>query len=185
MITQPMTFTLRDGRGARLRAPEPSDAAALLDHLRITAGETDFLSRTPDECSLTLEDEVRYIHALRESTSGYDILCEVDGHVAGTCRISFLGGFRRGHRANVGIALQQAYWGLGIGTAMFTELIALARRHGAEQVELSFTEGNHRARALYEKFGFRITGMTPRAIRLSDGSLVSEYHMMLLLEEDD
>jgi len=183
MRFDPIEFTLRDGRRAILRTPEESDAAALLDHLLITAGETEFLSRTPDECTLTLEAEQRYIRALQQSPSGYDILCEVDGHVAGTCRINFSGGFRRGHRANVGVALQKAYWGLGIGTAMFTELIGLARRHGAMQIELSFTEGNDRGRALYEKFGFRITGMTPRAIRRNDGRLVNEYHMMLVLED--
>lgn len=183
MRFDPMEITLKDGRRALLRSPEESDAAALLDHLRITAAETEFLSRTPAECTLTLEEEQRYIRSLRDSASGYDILCEVDGHVAGTCRINFPGGYRRGHRANVGIALQRAYWGLGIGTAMFTELIGLARRHGAAQVELSFTEGNSRGRALYEKFGFRITGVSPRAIRMYDGSLVSEYHMMLVLEE--
>ena len=88
-----------------------------------------------------------------------------------------------GHRANVGLALQKAYWDLGIGTAMFTELILLARQRGMEQIELDFTEGNDRGRALYEKFGFRITGMTPRAIRLNNGQLVNEYHMMLVLEE--
>jgi len=176
-------ITLKDGRCAILRAPEESDAAALLDHLRLTAGETEFLSRVPAECTLTLEAEQRYIRALLDSPSGYDILCEVEGHVAGTCRISFSQGFRRGHRANVGLALQEAYWGLGIGTAMFTELILLARQRGMEQIELDFTEGNDRGRALYEKFGFRITGVTPRALRLNDGRLVNEYHMMLVLED--
>ena len=183
MRFDPKEITLRDGRRAILRTPEESDAAALLDHLRITAAETAFLSRTPDECTMTLEAEQRYIRALQDSASGYDILCEVDGHVAGTCRINFFGGYRRGHRANVGVALQKAYWGLGIGTAMFTELIALARQHGAAQVELAFIQGNSRGRALYEKFGFRITGVSPRAIRMNDGRLVNEYHMMLILEE--
>lgn len=176
-------ITLKDGRRAILRSPEESDAAALLENLRRTAEETEFLSRVPAECKMTLEEERRYIRALQDSASGYDILCEVDGHVAGTCRISFSSGLRRGHRANVGLALQKAYWDLGIGTAMFTELILLARQRGMEQIELDFTEGNNRGRALYEKFGFRITGMTPRAIRLNNGQLVNEYHMMLVLEE--
>ena len=52
---------------------------------------------------------------------------------------------------------------------------------GIEIVELDFIEGNSRARALYEKFGFRITGMIPNAIKLRDGSYKSEYQMQLIL----
>ncbi len=46
------------------------------------------------------------------------------------------------------------------------------------QIELEFIEGNTRARALYEKLGFRITGVKPNAIRLKDGTLLNEYSMI-------
>ena len=85
------------------------------------------------------------------------------------------------HRASVGVGLWKQYWGLGIGTAMLEEMIAEARRRGVMLLELEFIEGNSRARALYEKMGFRVTGMHPDAIRLRDGSLRSEYLMQLRL----
>ena len=50
--------------------------------------------------------------------------------------------------------------------------------HGICQIELDFIEGNTRARRLYEKMGFRITGVKPDAIRLKDGTLVNEYMML-------
>ena len=34
------------------------------------------------------------------------------------------------------------------------------------------------ARALYEKMGFRITGVKPNAVRLRDGTLLNEYSMI-------
>ena len=46
------------------------------------------------------------------------------------------------------------------------------------QMELDFVEGNTRARALYEKMGFRITGIRPNAIRLKNGTLLNEYSMI-------
>ena len=46
------------------------------------------------------------------------------------------------------------------------------------QMELEFAEGNSRARALYEKMGFRIAGLRPDAIRLKDGTLLNEYIMV-------
>ena len=50
------------------------------------------------------------------------------------------------------------------------------------KLELEFTEGNSRARALYEKMGFRITGVKPNAIRLKDGTLLNEYSMIREIE---
>ena len=83
------------------------------------------------------------------------------------------------HRAEVAIALLKEYWGQGIGTRLFEEMIALAREKGDTlQLELDFVEGNTRARALYEKMGFRITGVHPNAIRLKDGTMLNEYSMV-------
>lgn len=62
---------------------------------------------------------------------------------------------------------------------MFQELIRLAKERGdILQMELEFVEGNSRARALYEKMGFRITGVRPDALRLKDGTLLNEYLMV-------
>ena len=83
------------------------------------------------------------------------------------------------HRANVAIALLKAYWNQGIGTRLFQELIRIAlARPESTQIELDFVEGNVRARGLYEKMGFRITGVRPNAIRLKDGTLLNEYSMV-------
>ena len=71
------------------------------------------------------------------------------------------------------------YWNQGIGTRLFQELIRIAEENpNLIQIELEFVEGNSRARALYEKMGFRITGVKPNAIRLKDGTLLNEYSMI-------
>ena len=46
------------------------------------------------------------------------------------------------------------------------------------QLELEFIEGNERAKALYEKFGFKIYGYIPNSIRQKDGTLLKEYLMI-------
>ena len=48
----------------------------------------------------------------------------------------------------------------------------------SKDTELEFIEGNTRARALYEKMGFRIAGIKPNAIRLKDGTFLNEYYML-------
>jgi len=62
---------------------------------------------------------------------------------------------------------------------MFRELIMIAEENEQIlQMELDFIEGNNRARALYEKMGFKIVGVRPNAVRLKDGTLLNEYSMI-------
>ena len=62
---------------------------------------------------------------------------------------------------------------------MFREMIRLAEsREDILQIELEFVEGNERARRLYEKMGFRITGVHPNGICLRDGRLLNLYTMI-------
>ena len=113
------------------------------------------------------------------STNEAMIMCVVDGRVVGNCEISFFRGMKTRHRASIGIALISEFWNQGIGTKMFEEMIRLAEnREGVIQIELEFVEGNARARHLYEKMGFRITGVKPDALRLKDGTLLNEYLMV-------
>ena len=83
------------------------------------------------------------------------------------------------HRASIGIVLLSEFWNQGIGTRLFQELLRIAEENpNLIQLELDFIEGNNRARALYEKMGFRVTGVKPDAIRLKDGTLLNEYSMI-------
>ncbi len=177
----PKTITLKDGRTAILRAPETTDAAELLRYLRTTAGETDYLIRTPEECTMTEAQEAAFIESLNASEWDMMILCEVEGRIAGNCQLSCKRRIKSRHRGEVAIALLKEFWGLGIGTAMMQELIAEANRRGLMQLELEFIEGNTRARALYEKLGFRIVALRPNATRLPSGKLLHEYIMVLAL----
>ncbi len=182
MIIETKTITLKDGRTAVLRAPCEADAAPMVDWLRQTAGETDFILRVPEEVTMTEEQEAAFFHRLNASPYDMMIVCEVDGELAGNCHLSFHNKIKTQHRCSVAIGLTQKFWNLGIGTAMFREMIRVAKEQpGMLQMELEFIEGNSRARALYEKMGFRIVGYRPNGIRLQDGTLLNEYLMVLPL----
>jgi len=66
----------------------------------------------------------------------------VDGEVAGNCEITFRGGMKTSHRATIAIAILKDFWNLGIGSAMFEDLIVAAEGRGTEIMELEFSEGN-------------------------------------------
>lgn len=180
MIIDEVRFKLRDGREALLRSPKEEDVESTLEYLVVSAGETDFILRYPEECGkYTPEGEKKLFEQKNESSNEAMIMCVVDGKVVGNCEISFFKGMKTKHRASIGIALISEFWNQGIGTKMFEEMIRLAEnREDVLQIELEFVEGNARARHLYEKMGFRIMGVRPNAIRLKDGTLLNEYTMI-------
>lgn len=184
MTVREFVFDLKDGRKALARSPRDEDIPATLDYLYQTACETDYLLRCPEECGkYTPEGEKAFFDRINSSDNGAMIMCFVDGKLAGNCEITWSKGLKTRHRASVAIALRKDFWGLGIGTRLLAELEKIAReQEEILQLELDFIEGNARARALYEKTGFRITGVKPDAIRLKDGTMRNEYSMVKVLK---
>lgn len=180
MVVRELAFALKDGREALLRSPREEDIPAMLDYLRRSAGETEFLLRYPEECGkYSPEGERALFERMNAADNEAMLVCLVEGRLAGNCQITWSKRLKTRHRADVAIALLREYWGQGIGTRMLGELIRIAERdEHILQLELDFVEGNARARALYEKMGFRITGVRPDAIRLKDGRLLNEYSMI-------
>ena len=183
MIIQEFEFELKDGRKALVRTPKEEDVQGMLEYLKMAAGETEYLLRYPDEWDLvTEEEEKNWFDRMNRSDSEVMLVCLVDGKIAGNCTLSWRPLRKLNHRASIGVALKKAYWGLGIGTRLLSELIRIAeQQENLLQLELEFIEGNSRARALYEKMGFRITGVRPNAVRLQDGRMLNEYTMIRMI----
>ena len=173
---------LKDGRECVLRPTTAEFAQEMIDYLKLTAEESPFLLRNPDEVRYTLEQEEEILNYLYEDERSVMMLALVDGKVAGNCSINGLGGKRRiMHRCGLAIALKKEFWGLGIGSAMIEYLTELAKQIGYEQMELEYVEGNDSARKLYEKCGFVETGKHIRAMKYDDGTYRDEFIMSKLL----
>ena len=180
MLRKDIWFTLKDGRKALIRNPKDEDISGMLDYLYISSEETEFVLRYPEECTqFTVDGEKALFDRMNNAENEAMLVCIVDGKVAGNCQITWSTGIKTRHRASVAIALLKEFWNQGIGTRLFQELIKIAEENEQIlQIELDFIEGNTRARALYEKMGFKIIGVKPNAIRLKDGTLLNEYSMI-------
>lgn len=178
MIYEGKIVQLKDGREAVLRTPKIDDAAQMLDYLRTTSTETEFVIRYPDECNDTEEEESAFLQKIIDSPLNMMIACEIGGKIVGNCQLMLHGRLKTRHRAGVAIALTREYWGLGIGTIMFEEMIRIAKSHDIQQIELEVIEGNVRAMGLYRKMGFEIVAEKPDAIRLKDGTMLKEFLMI-------
>ncbi len=182
MIISPRNAVLKDGRICLLRSPLVSDAQELIEYVKTTSGETDFLVKYPDEVTITPEQEREYIEKLNAAPRQAMILAEVDGQLAGNCTFHPIGGRTRNrHRCSIGIALYEKFWGLGIGSAMFDLLLEEAARCGFEQAELEVRARNERAIALYKKKGFTETGRIPHAAKHRDGSYDDDLILVKML----
>lgn len=181
MIFEEKTITLKDGRCAILKSPSVEDAEKMLAYIKNASGETDFLARYPEDWSISVEQETAWINRMRSSSNTLGITCYIDGDIAGSCEIGFKIGLKTSHRATVGIAILKDYWNLGIGSAMFEELIAAAKERGTEIMELELIRGNERAMGLYEKYGFHVVAEKPNTFKLKDGTYQSELYMQKYL----
>ena len=77
----------------------------MLNYIKKSCGETDFLARYPEEWNISVEQEEAWVNRLRSAPDTLGITCYTDGEVAGNCEISFRGGIKTSHRATIAIAI--------------------------------------------------------------------------------
>lgn len=179
MTIEPTVYKTKTGRNIILRSVEHEDAKSMLEYLKTTCAETEFLMREPAEVINDLEVEEMFIDNILESQNAFMLIADIYGEVAGSCAINPVSLTRRAcHRCVLGVALYKKYWGQGIGKAMIERSLEIARQIGYEQCELEVFAHNENAIALYKSLGFEIIGDTPDAVKYADGRYVHELRMM-------
>jgi RimJ/RimL family protein N-acetyltransferase len=182
VIFESKRVKLNNGKECVLKSPVVEDAEKLIEYLKQISSETDFLTRYPEEVSITLKEEEKFIKELNKSPNNVMISAFIDDRLVGSASINPIGEkIRVLHRATFGIAIIKEAWNLGVGTALITEILDCANKAGYEQVELEVVTQNQRAIKLYERFGFKTYGTRENAFKFKDGSYSSDYLMMKIL----
>ena len=98
-----------------------------------------------------------YVERFGESKDDWGLAAEADGKIVGAVWVRIMNDY--GHidaeTPSLAISLYKEYRGLGIGTALLKEMLALLKSHGYSQVSLSVQKANY-ATKLYLKTGFEI-----------------------------
>lgn len=166
-------------RDVVLRSAQSSDSEALIEYLKVTTAETPFLIREPDEVTITLEQEMRFIESKIEAERELMLIATIDGKHIGNCSLMSIAPYKRyTHRCEVAIALYKEYCGLGIGKAMMQTVLDLAKELGYEQAELEVISDNKNAIKMYESLGFEKYGTFPNNMKYSDGTYADAEWMM-------
>jgi len=101
-----------------------------------------------------------------------------DGQLAGVAGLAFEQREKVRHKATLfGMYVPAGHRGRGLGLRLVHAVLAGARgRPGVGVVQLTVTQGNAGAQALYESCGFTPFGVEPFAVAV-DGGFVSKVHM--------
>ena len=89
----------------------------------------------------------------------HSLVAVIDGVVAGQIGMEVMTNPRRKHVANIGMAVDEKFQGLGVGEAMVKAMVELGFNWLAiRRIELEVYTDNHAAIALYKRNGFIIEG---------------------------
>jgi putative acetyltransferase len=103
----------------------------------------------------------------------------LEGVVVGWCDVLPARGEARAHVGILGMGLVPSARGRGIGEMLLQATLAKAWAKGFSRIELTVRTDNLRAKALYERMGFKTEGLNQRAFFV-DGKFCDAYPMALL-----
>jgi len=100
---------------------------------------------------------------LQDPQIGRFVVLEEDGEIFGTVSLLFVPSTALGGTAALleDLVIQPGRRGVGLGSLLMAETVALARALGCLRITVLTDSDNLRAQSLYHKFGFRRSGMLP------------------------
>ncbi|WP_283107164.1 GNAT family N-acetyltransferase [Shewanella sp. 10N.261.52.F9] len=107
----------------------------------------------------------------------YSLVAMRGDEVVGQIGMEVFSNPRRKHVANIGMAVDESYRGIGLGSALLEAIVSLAQNWLAvKRIELEVYTDNHLAISLYKKHGFVIEGEM-REYAFRDGEYIDAFLM--------
>ena len=144
----------------------------------------DGITRSPRRFRVAAEDEAGLaLEAVAARLAATYVVGGFDHHgLVGIGGLTRYDGAKLRHRALLwGMYVHERARGRGLADAIVRELLAEGARQRVEQVVLTVVAENARARRLYERWGFTLYGIEPRALKLADGECLDEALMVCAL----
>ncbi len=148
-----------------IREATAKDAEAVIEFTKIIGSESDNLTYGSEGIPITLEQEKAFLDSAKETENSV-FYCAWQGPVL--VGIASLSGMSRRmfHRAELGISVLKSYWNKGIGSMLMQKVIDYAKQHDIEIINLEVRSDNISAIHLYEKYGFKKTGVIPAFLKV-------------------
>lgn len=167
-------------QGVIVEEAQLSDAKALVDLLSQVSQETDFVVA---ETILSQEDMEIFLERHLESVNEICLVVRVGKELAGVLNVSSTSSPQTNHIGDIFIAVQEKYWGYGLGSLLMEVALDWACHTPViRRLELTVQDRNSRAVHLYEKFGFKIEATKERGAKTKDGEFLDVYLMSRLID---
>lgn len=144
-----------------------ADAEQTLNFFRKTGEESDNLTFGGEGLPITFSAEQEYLQSVYEDAHSVMIGAFAGGKLIGCGSLSGLPR-RMSHRAELGLVVRKECWNQGIGSRLLEALVAYAREHAIELINLDVRSDNASAIHLYKKYGFQKTGSYPAYFKIGD-----------------
>lgn len=164
-----------------IREAKPTDAEQLIAYVQRLSEEPDSnIELSPGEFTLSIAEEEEILTNYALSENSIYLVAELEGKIIGSlnCKGSRRQAIR--HVVTLGMSVDQAWRGKGIGGELVANAIQWAKGTGmVSRIELFVFERNEVAIHLYRKYGFEVEGRRRRAI-YRDGKYLDDLIMALL-----
>ncbi len=139
--------------GITVRTATEADADSLVDYLQSVIIQSQNLTMESDEMEVFAE-EAQFLRRIERSQNSLALIALYEESIIASC--TCIGGVRPSlfHTCELGITVDKAWWGKGIGSTLMRMVIDWAKSANIGKVNLQVRVDNERAIALYEKFGF-------------------------------
>lgn len=155
----------------------PADAEETLAFTQQIGGESDNLTYGAEGLPITVPQEKEFLKAVHADPHSVMLGAFAGEKLVGNGSLSGMPR-RMSHRADLGLSVLKDYWNQGIGGRLMEALIAYAKAHGIEIINLEVRSDNAAAIHLYEKFGFQKTGTYPAFFKIGDAYF--DFDLMVL-----
>ncbi|MDZ7834780.1 MAG: GNAT family protein [Alkalibacterium sp.] len=135
--------------------------------LNETATQTGFMTQGSEGVGITTEEEEKQLADIYESSNNCVFVATCRAiRSSGSLSIHASDKPKIRHIGDIGIVIDKAYWGYGLGTLMMEELLLWADESPVlSRLQLQVQERNTRARHMYEKLGFKLETIMERGVR--------------------
>jgi RimJ/RimL family protein N-acetyltransferase len=136
-----------------VRPAQPSDAEGLTKLGTAVGSEPEGWLVTTNGWR-TVNDERRYLRAIRRYPNAAVFVAEDEGAIVGRLSVARDQHPASAHVADLGLMVAASHRRRGIGTGLLDAAVAWARESGVKKLELHVFPWNEAAIRLYERYGF-------------------------------
>lgn len=159
-------MTINEEMDCIIREAVPSDAEGVINLINRTATQTGFMTQGDEGFSLSVEEEAKELDKIYASENNSVIVAVVNGQIIGIASISGSSKPKIRHIGDIGIVIDQPFWGMGLGRMMMTELLEWAESSDVlKRLQLQVQRRNTRARKLYETLGFKLEAILEYGVK--------------------